>query len=126
METPLAPLELKQALHEIEDRHGRLRDVPKYSDRTLDIDILLFNDLYLLSPELEIPRDEILTSPHVLKPLADLAPAAIGPYCQAVVAGDSLTALQLCEGLSVWVDIVTLIASNSAYAERAASRLASA
>jgi 2-amino-4-hydroxy-6-hydroxymethyldihydropteridine diphosphokinase len=71
--TQLSPLQLKQALHEIEDRHGRKRDVPKFSDRTLDIDILLYNDLWLRSPELEIPRDEILTAPHVLKPLADIA-----------------------------------------------------
>jgi 2-amino-4-hydroxy-6-hydroxymethyldihydropteridine diphosphokinase len=74
IETALEPLELKRFLHALEDRHGRLRDVPKFSDRTLDIDILLYDDLYLLSPELEIPRDEILTAAHVLKPLADLAP----------------------------------------------------
>jgi len=74
IETTLEPLELKSFLHALEDRHGRRRDVPKFSDRTLDIDILLFDDLYLLSPELEIPRNEILTAAHVLKPLADLAP----------------------------------------------------
>jgi 2-amino-4-hydroxy-6-hydroxymethyldihydropteridine diphosphokinase len=74
IETSLEPLELKRFLHALEDRHGRRRDVPKYSDRTLDIDILLYDDLYLLSPELDLPRDEILTAAHVLKPLADLAP----------------------------------------------------
>jgi 2-amino-4-hydroxy-6-hydroxymethyldihydropteridine diphosphokinase len=74
IDTTLEPLELKRFLHALEDRHGRRRDVPKFSDRTLDIDILLYDDLYLLSPELEIPRDEILTAAHVLKPLADLAP----------------------------------------------------
>ena len=79
MSTTLEPLQLKHLLHEIEDHHGRKRNVPKFSDRTLDIDILLFNDLYLLSPELEIPRDEILTSPHVLKPLADIAATVLHP-----------------------------------------------
>jgi len=74
IETSLEPLKLKRFLHDLEDRHGRRRDVPKYSDRTLDIDILLYDDLYLLSPELDLPRDEILTAAHVLKPLADLAP----------------------------------------------------
>jgi len=74
IETTLEPLELKRFLHALEDRHGRCRDVPKFSDRTLDIDILLYDDLCLLSPELEIPRDEILTAAHVLRPLADLAP----------------------------------------------------
>jgi 2-amino-4-hydroxy-6-hydroxymethyldihydropteridine diphosphokinase len=74
IETSLGPLELRRFLHALEDRHGRRRDVPKYSDRTLDIDILLYDDLYLLSPELELPRDEVLTAAHVLRPLADLAP----------------------------------------------------
>ncbi len=79
IETDMGPLDLKYFLHTLEDRHGRARNVPKFSDRTLDIDILLYDDLYLLSPELEIPRDEILTAAHVLKPLADLAPDLLHP-----------------------------------------------
>jgi 2-amino-4-hydroxy-6-hydroxymethyldihydropteridine diphosphokinase len=79
METELGPLKIKQLLHELEDRHGRARDVPKFSDRTLDIDILLYDDLVLVSPELEIPRGEILTAAHVLRPLADLAPDCAHP-----------------------------------------------
>ena len=74
IETDLGPLPLRDFLHELEDRHGRDRSLPKFSDRTLDIDILLYDDLYLLSPVLEIPRDEILSAAHVLRPLADLAP----------------------------------------------------
>ena len=74
VETGMSPLELKQFLHDLEDRHQRRRDAPRFSDRTLDIDILLYDDLVLFSPALEIPRDEVLTAPHVLKPLADLAP----------------------------------------------------
>jgi len=79
IETTTSPLELREFLHALEDRHGRARDVPKFSDRTLDIDILLYDDLYLLSPVLEIPRGEILTSAHVLRPLADLAPDLLHP-----------------------------------------------
>jgi 2-amino-4-hydroxy-6-hydroxymethyldihydropteridine diphosphokinase len=74
IETGLGPLELRDFLHALEDHYGRDRSQPKFSDRTLDIDILLYDDLYLLSPLLEIPRDEILTAAHVLRPLADLAP----------------------------------------------------
>lgn len=83
VETDMRPLELKRFLHALEDRHGRARDVPKFSDRTLDIDILLYDDLYLLTPELEIPRDEILTAAHVLQPLADLAPELLHPVARA-------------------------------------------
>ena len=79
VETEKNPLQLKRFLSQLEDRHGRQRDVPKFSDRSLDIDILLYDDLYLLSPLLEIPRDEILSSAHVLKPLADLAPDLLHP-----------------------------------------------
>jgi 2-amino-4-hydroxy-6-hydroxymethyldihydropteridine diphosphokinase len=53
--------------------------VPKFSDRVLDIDILIYDDLVLLSPMLELPRAEILKFSHVLKPLADLDPDLVHP-----------------------------------------------
>jgi 2-amino-4-hydroxy-6-hydroxymethyldihydropteridine diphosphokinase len=86
VETEMSPLELKSFLNGLEDQHDRDRDAPKYSDRTLDIDILLYDDLYLLSPELNIPRGEILTAAHVLKPLADLAPDLVHPACRKTIS----------------------------------------
>ena len=82
VETDMGPLELKSFLTDLEDRHGRDRQSPKFSDRTLDIDTLLYDDLYLLSPALNIPHDEILEAVHVLKPLAELAPGLIHPVCR--------------------------------------------
>jgi 2-amino-4-hydroxy-6-hydroxymethyldihydropteridine diphosphokinase len=82
IETDMSPLELKHVLTGLEDRHNRNRQSPKFSDRTLDIDTLLYDDLYLLSPALSIPRDEILEAAHVLKPLADLAPDLIHPVAR--------------------------------------------
>jgi 2-amino-4-hydroxy-6-hydroxymethyldihydropteridine diphosphokinase len=79
VETEMHPLELRQYLRDLEDRFGRKRGVAKFSDRSLDIDILLYDDLVLLSPVLEIPRAEILKFSHVLKPLADLEPDLIHP-----------------------------------------------
>lgn len=79
VETSLQPLHLKRYLTRLENEHQRARDVPKYSDRTLDIDILLYDDLYLLSPELQIPRDELLEAAYVLRPLAELAPELVHP-----------------------------------------------
>ena len=79
VDTDLHPLQLRQYLREMEDRYGRKRDVPKFSDRTLDIDIVLYDDLVLLSPLLELPRAEILKFSHVLKPLADLEPDLTHP-----------------------------------------------
>lgn len=86
VETGMSPLELKKFLNDLEDQHQRNRDAPRYSDRTLDVDILLYDDLYLLSPELNIPRGEILTAAHVLKPLADLAPELLHPVSQKTMA----------------------------------------
>ena len=79
IETDMSPLALKNFLTGLEDRHGRNRQSPKFSDRTLDIDTLLYDDLYLLSPAWNIPRREILEAAHVLKPLADLAPDLLHP-----------------------------------------------
>jgi 2-amino-4-hydroxy-6-hydroxymethyldihydropteridine diphosphokinase len=79
VETDKQPVELRQFLRDLEDRFGRKRDVPKFSDRLLDIDILLYDDLVLRSPVLELPRAEILKFSHVLKPLADLEPDLLHP-----------------------------------------------
>ena len=79
VETDLQPTQLRQFLRQLEDRYGRKRDVPKFSDRSLDIDILLYDDLVLLSPVLQLPRAEILKFSHVLKPLADLEPDLMHP-----------------------------------------------
>ena len=74
IQTDLGVGELKAWLTDLEDRHGRDRSQPKFSDRSLDIDILLYGDLSGEIDGLELPRDEILKYAHVLKPLADIAP----------------------------------------------------
>jgi 2-amino-4-hydroxy-6-hydroxymethyldihydropteridine diphosphokinase len=86
VETSIQPIELKYFLNELEDRHGRIRNVPKFSDRTLDVDILFYDDLYLVCPVLVIPRGEIMKFAHVLKPLADLAPGFVHPACRKTMA----------------------------------------
>jgi 2-amino-4-hydroxy-6-hydroxymethyldihydropteridine diphosphokinase len=74
LDTELEPEALNDWLHALEDRHGRRRDVPRYADRTLDVDIVLFGDRVIDGPgHLQVPRDE-LRHAFVLRPLADLAP----------------------------------------------------
>lgn len=82
VDTGLGPLELKNYLTGLENKHLRARNVAKFSDRTLDIDILLYDDLWLLSPQLQIPRDEILEAAYVLRPLAELAPNVNHPVAR--------------------------------------------
>ena len=72
--TEMEPEALKAWLTKLEDRHGRKRDLPKFADRTLDIDILLFGERTGRFGKLVLPRGEILKYAHVLKPLTDLAP----------------------------------------------------
>jgi len=61
-------------LRHIEDEYGRDRSGPKFSSRTLDLDLLLYDDLVINEPGLQIPRDEILKRAFVLWPLAEVAP----------------------------------------------------
>ncbi|MGK7296025.1 MAG: 2-amino-4-hydroxy-6-hydroxymethyldihydropteridine diphosphokinase [Candidatus Wenzhouxiangella sp. M2_3B_020] len=86
IESDLPPDGLKAWLTALEDAHGRRRDLPKFSDRTLDIDVLLFGDRAGRFGELELPRGEILKYAHVLKPLADLAPDLVHPVTGRTIA----------------------------------------
>jgi len=74
--------------HALEDRHGRDRSGPRFSDRTLDIDVVFYGDLIVEGPgHLRIPRPE-LKHAFVIKPLADIAPDFVDP-----VSGLTLAAL---------------------------------
>jgi 2-amino-4-hydroxy-6-hydroxymethyldihydropteridine diphosphokinase len=74
LDTDLSPEALNDWLHALEDRHGRRRDVPRYSDRTLDIDIVFYGTLVVNGPgHLQIPRKE-LKHAFVLRPIMDIAP----------------------------------------------------
>ncbi|KQZ65280.1 2-amino-4-hydroxy-6-hydroxymethyldihydropteridine pyrophosphokinase [Lysobacter sp. Root559] len=88
VDSELEPQTLNDWLHALEDRHGRVRTGPRYGDRTLDIDIVLYDDRLLEGPgNLRIPRPE-LKHAFVLRPLADIAP-------DLVVPGDGRTLAEL-------------------------------
>ena len=86
IDSDLEPQPLNDWLHALEARHGRRRDVPRFSSRTLDIDIVLFGDRVVAGAgNLEIPRAELLQT-FVLQPLADIAPDAIHPLLHRSIA----------------------------------------
>jgi 2-amino-4-hydroxy-6-hydroxymethyldihydropteridine diphosphokinase len=79
IDTELDPFALNAWLHALEDAHGRDRSGPRFGDRTLDIDIVLFDDLMVEGDgNLRIPRPE-LKHAFVLRPLADIAPEVVVP-----------------------------------------------
>lgn len=69
-----SPEAVAGALHDIEQRQGRTRGPSKFSARTLDLDLLLYDDLVRDDEQLRLPRDEIREYACVLGPLAELAP----------------------------------------------------
>jgi len=70
---------LKEQLKKIENKHGRNFNETKFSSRTLDIDILYYDDLVLSNDKIDIPRKEIIKYDFVLKPLIDIAADFIHP-----------------------------------------------
>ncbi|WP_286239854.1 2-amino-4-hydroxy-6-hydroxymethyldihydropteridine diphosphokinase [Neptuniibacter halophilus] len=78
-ETDMPLAELSPLLKQIEDENGRCRQGPKFSGRTLDIDILTYGDLVGTHAGVQLPRDEIGKNAFVLWPLAEIAPEQIHP-----------------------------------------------
>jgi 2-amino-4-hydroxy-6-hydroxymethyldihydropteridine diphosphokinase len=78
LETRLDPVELLHILQAIETRFGRVRTV-RWGERTLDLDLLLFDNRIIQSPELTVPHPRLADRRFVLEPLAEVAPDAIEP-----------------------------------------------
>ena len=73
IETLLTPRELLEYLHEVEQSADRKREV-HWGPRTLDLDILLYDDLVMESAELFIPHVDMQNRDFVLGPMAEIAP----------------------------------------------------
>jgi 2-amino-4-hydroxy-6-hydroxymethyldihydropteridine diphosphokinase len=78
LETDLEPLSLLHVLQEIETRFGRERTV-RWGERTLDLDLLLFDNRIIDTPELCLPHPRMRTRRFVLEPLVEVAPGAVDP-----------------------------------------------
>lgn len=74
LDCELAPLELLDALQAIELEQGRERKAERWGPRTLDLDILLFDDLQLDEERLTVPHYHMHARAFVLYPLAEIAP----------------------------------------------------
>lgn len=84
-ETQSQPIELLHALRAIEAQLGSKKAFSK-GPRLLDIDILLFGDQWMNTPELQIPHPRMLERKFVLAPLAEIAPQLQHPFWPANVS----------------------------------------
>jgi 2-amino-4-hydroxy-6-hydroxymethyldihydropteridine diphosphokinase len=80
-----SPRQVKQRLERIEELCGRPRDAPKWASRTIDLDILMYDQLVSDEPGLLLPRPDLLRRAFMLKPLADLAQGLRHPTEQRTI-----------------------------------------
>jgi 2-amino-4-hydroxy-6-hydroxymethyldihydropteridine diphosphokinase len=84
LETKESPTPLMAALLQIELQMGRQR-IQKKGPRTIDIDILLFGDSIVSTPELTIPHPAMATRRFVLEPLTEIAPDVMHPVLKKTI-----------------------------------------
>lgn len=90
VDTELEPQQLLDALHGIEDANGRTREV-RWGDRTLDLDLVAFDDVSLDTETLTVPHPRAGERAFVLAPWLDADPDAVLPGAGPVA--DLLAAL---------------------------------
>lgn len=79
IETLLSPKELLKEIISIEQTLGRIRSHEKWMERTMDIDILFYNDAIIDTEDLKIPHPFIQERKFVLVPMEQLSPGLIHP-----------------------------------------------
>ncbi|MEM6753462.1 MAG: 2-amino-4-hydroxy-6-hydroxymethyldihydropteridine diphosphokinase [Cyanobacteria bacterium P01_C01_bin.38] len=84
LKVDLEPFKLLEILLEIENQFGRERK-ERWGARTLDLDLLLYDDLILNTPSLEIPHPRMTQRAFVLVPLAEIAPDRVEPVSKRAI-----------------------------------------
>ncbi len=99
VESSLAPSEILEQLLAIEVSLGRIRDynTKEYSARTIDLDIILIDDLIISSQVLQVPHPEMGKRKFVLQPLCDIASEMNHPQYNSTIA----TLLKHCDDTSL-------------------------
>lgn len=85
LKTVLGPHELLDELHRIEAEANRERTM-RWGPRTLDLDILMYDDLVLADDDLCIPHIDMLNRDFVLEPMKEIAPYAVHPLTKKRMA----------------------------------------
>ena len=83
--TNLNAHELMKALLSIEENMGRVRTESRNASRTMDLDILFFNDEQIITPDLEVPHPRLQLRNFVLIPMAEIAPKLMHPKLRKTI-----------------------------------------
>jgi len=83
--TELSPTQLLLVMLDIEEKMGRVRDV-HWGPRLIDLDLLLYEEIVMNTPLLELPHPRMSERDFVLVPLANIAPDQIIPGLNRTVA----------------------------------------
>lgn len=92
VQTDLPPRELLRVLLDVEQQLGRVRR-EHHGPRTLDLDLLLYDDVVLDEPELTVPHPRLHQREFVLAPLVEIAPQTVHPVIGSTIR-DLLRRLQ--------------------------------
>jgi 2-amino-4-hydroxy-6-hydroxymethyldihydropteridine diphosphokinase len=84
LSTPMQAAQLIEVLLDIEKKIGRIR-AEHYGPRTIDIDILLFNQEIIQTPGLAVPHPQMANRRFVLVPLHEIAPDCMHPVLQVTI-----------------------------------------
>lgn len=88
LETPLSPEELLRVTQRIERDLGRVGKSSdgRYADRSIDIDLIFFDEVVIDTPELTLPHPRMAERLFVLDPLCEIAPDFLHPLLHRSVA----------------------------------------
>ncbi len=86
LESDDSPVDIHTEIERIHDLAGRTRGSERFSSRSLDIDLLLYDDLILEHPRFHLPRSDVLDYAFVLRPLKEIAPGVVHPRTGRTIA----------------------------------------